>query len=276
MERKCPCCGNWVFSTTNNENLRKGIKFGTKTAIKYGAKELLGGGATSTGAAIGASIGSVVPVIGTFVGGVIGGAVAHVAADAVLDVAYDEAEKRIAPQIHYFHCYTCDLEWTSFETNDRDILINNYRSKYFQRSKRLPEPPTKDAGTKDLWEGLLVTSLLWTLAPILILFALHICSWTAYLCTFTLWDPRDTTWGYITTTFWWALGLSGIAFFICLIYHIVKKIQAVMRYKSAYAKYEKKFVEVSKHNATLGKQLNDELNDILKRKGFNTQVDFLS
>ena len=267
MERNCPCCGGLVFSTTNNENLRKGIKFGTKTAIKYGAKELLGGGATSTGAAIGASIGSIVPVVGTFVGGVIGGAVAHVAADAVLDVAYDEAEKRIAPQNHYFHCYKCDITWNSFETDDREILINNYENRYLCRSRNLPEPPTKDANTQDLWEGISLNLLLWTLIPIGGLFALHICSWTAYLCTFTLWDPRDTTWGYITTTFWWALAISGIVLFICLIYHCVKKIQAVMRYKSAYAKYEKELIEVSEYNAAVEKQLREELNGILRKKG---------
>lgn len=275
MERNCPCCGGLVFSTTNNENLRKGIKFGTKTAIKYGAKELLGGGATSTGAAIGASIGSIVPVVGTFVGGVIGGAVAHVAADAVLDVAYDEAEKRIAPQNHYFHCYKCDITWNSFETDDREILINNYENRYIDRSRNLPESPTKDAGTEDIWGGVLLTSLLWTLLPIGGLFVLHGCSWFAYIFTFTLWDPRDTTWGYITSFFLWALALSGIALLICLIYHCVKKIQAVMRYKAAYAKYEKELLEVSEYNAKIEKKLKKELNAILERKGLKTHLGHL-
>ena len=238
MERTCPCCGEIIQGHMNNENLRKGIKFGTKTAIKFGAKELLGGGATSTGAAIGATLGSVVPVVGTYVGAVIGGAVAHVAADAALDAVYDEAEKRIAPQTHYFYCYNCNLEWNSYETDARNILISNYESHYRLRAKALPEPPTKDAKTGDLWEGTLWASLLWTLIPIGGLLGLHMLSWCTYIFTFTLWDPRDTTWGYITSCFLWALALTGVAILICLIIHCAKKIQAIMKYKSAYAKYE--------------------------------------
>ena len=91
---------------------------------------------------------------------------------------------------------------------------------------------------------------------------IHLLSWMAYLFTFTLWDPRETTWGWITTVFTYALCAIGIGLLGGLIYGGYH-----------YYEYNKSYNEEQKRHddaVSFNKQLEDrlyaemweELNDI--------------
>ena len=109
----CPCCGRRiqgeVISSTTSGEMKAGITFGVKT----GSKLALGGGATTTGAAIGAAVGSIIPVVGTYIGAAVGGAVAHYAADVALDAAYDAVANELCPGDYCYYCDLCDMYWIS-------------------------------------------------------------------------------------------------------------------------------------------------------------------
>lgn len=265
-QRYCPCCGRTINGTIKDENTRVAVKTGTKLLIKTGSKELLGGGATSVGATLGATIGSVVPVVGTAIGAFVGGATGHILADKALDKAYDSLENEFCPKTYIYYCSQCNLTWTSNDIDDRQIIVDKYRSKYFRQSLKNPEPPTKKVDMSDAIE----TSFYWVLIlccfPLLILFVLHSLSYMAYIFTFTLWDPTDTTWGYITSFGVKALIGSLALFSLVGLYYIYKRISLSITYNREMKKYNDICNSNREFNLKLHSKLLNELNSILDRK----------
>lgn len=265
-QRCCPCCGHIINGTIKDENTRVAVKTGTKLLIKTGSKELLGGGATSVGATLGATIGSIVPVVGTAIGAFVGGAAGHILADKALDKAYDSLEDKFCPKTYIYYCSQCDLTWTSNDIDDRQIIVDKYRSKYLRQSLKNPEPPTKKVDMSDAIE----TSFYWVLIlccfPLLFLFVLHSLSYMAYIFTFTLWDPTDTTWGYITSFGVKALIGSLALFSLVGLYYIYKRISLSIIYNREMKKYNDICNSNREFNLKLHSKLLNELNSILDRK----------
>ena len=139
--RKCPCCGNEITGQVDNPNLRQGVKMGAKFAAKEGAKYIAGEGLSQTAGAIGASVGSVIPFVGTFLGYVVGYSVAHAAQELAFDVAYDAAEEKLATKKYLYYCPSCNLIWTSDETDNRNIIIRNFVDFYNANSRKYPDRP---------------------------------------------------------------------------------------------------------------------------------------
>lgn len=277
-QRCCPCCGRTINGTIKNENTRVAVKTGTKMLIKTGSKELLGGGATSVGATLGATIGSVVPGVGTAIGAFVGGAAGHILADKALDKAYDSLENEFCPKTYIYYCGQCNLTWTSNDIDDRQIIVDKYRSKYFRQSLRDPEPPTKKVDMSDAIE----TSFYWVLIlccfPLLFLFMLHFLSYMAYIFTFTLWDPTDTTWGYITGFGIKALIGSFALFSLVGLYYIYKKISLSIIYNREMKKYNDICRSNREFNIKLHSKLLNELNSILDSKHMKLEknLDYLN
>ena len=248
-QRCCPCCGHIINGTIKDENTRVAVKTGTKLLIKTGSKELLGGGATSVGATLGATIGSIVPVVGTAIGAFVGGAAGHILADKALDKAYDSLEDKFCPKTYIYYCSQCDLTWTSNDIDDRQIIVDKYRSNM------------SDA---------IETSFYWVLIlccfPLLFLFVLHSLSYMAYIFTFTLWDPTDTTWGYITSFGVKALIGSLALFSLVGLYYIYKRISLSIIYNREMKKYNDICNSNREFNLKLHSKLLNELNSILDRK----------
>lgn len=139
--RKCPCCGNEISGQVDNPNLRQGVKMGAKFAAKEGVKYIAGEGLSQTAGAIGASVGSVIPFVGTFLGYVVGYSVAHAAQELAFDVAYDAAEEKLATKKYLYYCPSCNLIWTSDETDNRNIIIRNFVDFYNANSRKYPDRP---------------------------------------------------------------------------------------------------------------------------------------
>ena len=265
-QRCCPCCGRIINGTVKDEKTRFAVKTGTKLLVKTGSKELLGGGATSVGATLGATIGSVVTVVGTAIGAFVGGAAGHILADKALDKAYDSLEDEFCPKTYIYCCNQCNLTWTSNDIDDRQIIIDKYRSKYYRLSLKDPEPPTKNVDKSDAIDTSFYWVILLCFLPLICLLMLHFLSYMAYIFTFTLWDPTDTTWGYITSFGIKAIIGSLALFFLVGLYYIYKKISLVINYNREMKKYKDICKSNREFNLELHSRLLNELNSILERK----------
>ena len=94
-------------------------------------------------------------------------------------------------------------------------------------------------------------------------------AYVAYFCTFTLWDPTDTTWGYITGYSYWAFIVTGIIFVVMICKYVWDKIQLSMKYKEKTKEYQKECSENEKYNKDIKNEQLKELNEILLNKGFD-------
>ena len=143
-----------------------------------------------------------------------------------------------------------------------EIIIDKYQTQYRQECMYVPDAPTYSFdATEDILTPVGIAAGCGAF-PLIISFMIHLLSWMAYLFTFTLWDPRETTWGWITTVFTYALCAIGIGLLGGLIYGGYH-----------YYEYNKSYNEEQKRHddaVSFNKQLEDrlyaemweELNDI--------------
>ncbi len=147
---------------------------------------------------------------------------------------------------------------------DVESLLKKYKNQYIKLRKSTPSEPIESSFNPEFG-----TWLPWLiLLPILIeifLFSIHMLSWFAYLFTFTLWDPRDTTWGWVSGFFTWSLIVGGIFIAASLVIYLIVKIVKSVTYQMAYKAYLKEYNEVTAYNQDLHQKLTNEVNDILKK-----------
>lgn len=270
-QKECPCCGCLINGELKDETTRIAVKTSTKMLVKTGSKTFLGEGATSVGATIGATLGSVIPGVGTAIGTVLGGAAGHILADKALDKVYDSLENEFCPKTYIFHCNQCNLTWTSNDIDNREIIVKAYRNKYYSLRLENPEPPTKNVDMSDT----IKTSIYWVIIlccfPMAFLLILHLCAYMAYIFTFTLWDPTDTTWGYITSFGIKAIIGSLILFSLVGFYYLYKKISLAIIYKKEMKKYQAICKSNEEHNLEIHNKLLRELNSILEKKNMRLE-----
>lgn len=147
---------------------------------------------------------------------------------------------------------------------DVESLLKKYKNQYIQLRKSTPSEPIESSFDPEFGKWLPWLILLPIEIEILLL-ALHMLSWFAYLFTFTLWDPRDTTWGWVTGFFIWSLIVGGVLIGASLVIYLIVKIVKSVTYQLAYKAYLKEFNEVTAYNQNLHQRLTDEVNDILKK-----------
>lgn len=165
-----------------------------------------------------------------------------------------------------FNCPKCNLEWSWYDTDPRRIIINNYINRYRSSMKDNPIPPSKEEVRDNPLDNIWYIIGL-ALLPVIFLFSLHILAYIAYFCTFTLWDPTDTTWGYITGYSYWAFIVTGIIFILMICKYGWNKIQLIMKYKENMKEYQRKCNESEKYNERVKNKQLKELNEILLNKG---------
>lgn len=165
-----------------------------------------------------------------------------------------------------FNCPKCNLEWSWYDTDPRRILIDNYKKRYINSMKVNPKAPAKKEAAGNPFKGIWPI-IGFTFLPIILLFLLHILAYVAYFCTFTLWDPTDTTWGYITGYSYWAFIVSGIIFVIMICKYGWDKVQISMEYKGRLEEYKRLCAENEKYNESIKNEQLQELNEILASKG---------
>lgn len=165
-----------------------------------------------------------------------------------------------------FNCPKCNLEWSWYDTDPRDILINNYRTRYINSMRKNPDAPTKkeivDNPLDNIWYIIGFAFL-----PVILLFLLHILAYVAYFCTFTLWDPTDTTWGYITGYSYWAFIITGIILVIMSCKYGWNKFLLSRKYKKQMEEYRKECIENGKYNENIKREQLRMLNEILSNRG---------
>lgn len=165
-----------------------------------------------------------------------------------------------------FNCPKCNLEWSWYDTDPRDILINNYRTRYINSMRKNPDAPTKkeivDNPLDNIWYIISFAFL-----PVILLFLLHILAYVAYFCTFTLWDPTDTTWGYITGYSYWAFIITGIILVIMSCKYGWNKFLLSRKYKKQMEEYRKECIENGKYNENIKREQLRMLNEILSNRG---------
>lgn len=172
-----------------------------------------------------------------------------------------------------FNCPKCNLEWSWYDTDPRRIIIDNYVNRYRVSMKSNPMLPSKEKLSYNPFDNIWYI-VGFALLPVLLLLLLHFLSYVAYFCTFTLWDPTDTTWGYITGYSYWAFIVTGIIFVFMICKYGWQKNQSAMQYKEK-VKYCKNICsENKKYNETIEKELIEELNEILSNKGFASVAKF--
>lgn len=165
-----------------------------------------------------------------------------------------------------FNCPKCNLVWSWYDTDPRRILIDNYRKRYINSIKVSPKAPTKKEiksnPLKKIWP-----IICFIFFPDILLFLLHILAYIAYFCTFCIWDPTDTTWGYITGYSYWAFIIVGIIFVIMICKYGWDKVYISMNYQRRLKKQKRLCAENEKYNEDIKKKLLQELNEILSSKG---------
>lgn len=129
-----------------------------------------------------------------------------------------------------FNCPKCNLEWSWYDTDPRRIIIDNYVNRYRTCMKGNPMPPSKEEVGDNPFDNIWYI-IGFALLPIIFLFSLHVLAYVAYFCTFTLWDPTDTTWGYITGYSYWAFIITGIIFVFMICKYGWNKIQISIKNK---------------------------------------------
>ena len=167
-----------------------------------------------------------------------------------------------------FNCPKCNLEWSWYDTDPRRIIIDNYREKYINSMKKNPSAPVKKEVEDNLFKAIWPI-IGFAFLPVILLFSLHILAYVAYFCTFTLWDPTDTTWGYITGYSYWAFIVTGIIFVVMICKYVWDKIQLSMKYKEKTKEYQKECSENEKYNKDIKNEQLKELTEILLNKGFD-------
>lgn len=167
-----------------------------------------------------------------------------------------------------FNCPKCNLEWSWYDTDPRCIIIDNYSEKYINSMKKNPSAPVKKEVEDNLFKAIWPI-IGFAFLPVILLFSLHILAYVAYFCTFTLWDPTDTTWGYITGYSYWAFIVTGIIFVVMICKYVWDKIQLSMKYKEKTKEYQKECSENEKYNKDIKNEQLKELNEILLNKGFD-------
>ena len=167
-----------------------------------------------------------------------------------------------------FNCPKCNLEWSWYDTDPRLIIISKYVNRYRTFMKDNSMPPSKEKVGDNPFDNIWYIVGL-ALLPVIFLFLLHILAYVAYFCTFTLWDPTDTTWGYIIGYSYWAFIITGIIFIVMICKYGWDKIQSSRKYKKMMKEYQKECYENERLNETLRSRLNKELNEILSDKGFS-------
>lgn len=270
-QRYCPCCGRLITGILKDETTRIAVKTGTKMLVKTGSKTFLGEGATSIGATIGATVGSVIPIVGTTIGAVVGGTAGHILADKVLDKTYDTLENEFCPKEYIYNCDQCNLTWTSNDIDDREIIVKKYRNKYYRMCLIDPQPPSKNVDMSDTIKTSTYWAILLCCFPMGILFILHLFAYMAYIFTFTLWDPTDTTWGYITSFGKNAIIGSFALFCLVGLYYLYKKISLIIIYNKEMKKYQDICKFNRKYNLDLHNNLLSELNSILEKKNLKLE-----
>lgn len=168
-----------------------------------------------------------------------------------------------------FNCPKCNLEWSWYDTDPRRIIINNYANRYRISMKENPLPPIKEEIRENPLDNIWYI-IGFALLPIILLFSLHILAYVAYFCTFTLWDPTNTTWGYITGYSYWAFIITGVIFIIMICKYVWDKFQISRKYRIRMKEYIKICEYNKKHNEDIKNKHIEELNKVLSRKGLVT------
>lgn len=151
-------------------------------------------------------------------------------------------------------------------TVDLEALMEKYKKRYSLLCKKNPAPPVcnNEVDVSDTVFTSFYTILFIGGFPLAFLFAFHILSWVLYLFTFTFWDRRDITWGYITNWGLWVL-LGSVALFVLIgVYYLFQKLMGNIRNNQIMKQYEKECAENKAFNENLIKNLTDELNSVLK------------
>lgn len=176
-------------------------------------------------------------------------------------------EKEDSKNNYIFNCQKCNIEWSWFDTDSRRIIINNYVNKYRNSIKGNPAPPSMEEVGDNPFDNIWYI-VGFALLPVIFLFLLHILAYVAYFCTFTFWDPTDTTWGYITGYSYWAFIVTGIIFVFMICKYGWNRIHLKMKYKEKTKEYERECNENEKFNETVKNECFNALNEILSNRGF--------
>lgn len=166
-----------------------------------------------------------------------------------------------------FNCPKCNLEWSWYDTDPRRIIINNYVNRYRTSMKGNPMPPSKEEVGDNPFDNIWYI-IGFALLPVIFLFLLHVLAYLAYFCTFTLWDPTDTTWGYITGYSYWAFIVTGIIFVVMVCKYGWDRIQSSNKYKEKMKEYQEICSENEKFNESIKSEQLKKFNEVLSNKGF--------
>lgn len=173
-----------------------------------------------------------------------------------------------------FHCPQCGLTWSWYDTDAKEILIDNYKKKYESSLKEYPQEPSVVVDEIDFSSGTIFTIIGIGCIPFLFLFGLHILSYMVFFFTFTFWDPRDTTWGYITGYGFWALMVSLGLLALMILSYVYKRVRYSFKNRNAINEYRKTCEKNRIYNENLKRKYLDELNVILSSKDMGVVSDF--
>ena len=146
-----------------------------------------------------------------------------------------------------------------------DIIIGQYQTQYRQESMYVPDEPTYSFdATEDILTPVGIAAGGGAF-PLIFSFMMHMLAWMAYLFTFTLWDPRETTWGWITTVFTYTLYAMGIGLLGGLIYGGYHYYE----YNKSYNEQQKLHDDAVSFNKQLENRLEAEMQKELNDIGIN-------
>lgn len=238
QNRLCPCCQQTIEGQVDNPNLRKGAKMGAKFLVKQGVKAVAGESIAASTAAVGATIGSVVPVVGNFIGYVAGYTIGHVAQELAFESAYDAAENKYAARKYRYYCPSCNLSWTSNDTNDRTIIIDNIMRYYNATKQYYPQKP------KDWLEDNSFREKLSFVSPFCLIIAPLVCWIKSAEDIITLWVV-----GFFAF-------LTAIVWLVNMLYYL--------EWKENMSAYYKKMEEVNNYNKKLHEDALNRLNTTIR------------